>query len=89
MLVVNRRMSARQALALVRSHARRYGFAVVEMVGRGKRSHRLYRLVGRDGVEVTRFGLTDHPGDMSAGLVRRLEQRLMPWFGEKWTEKGR
>jgi hypothetical protein len=88
-LVVNRRLSARQALALVRVHARRHNLVVIEMVGRGKGSHRLYQLVGRDGQEVVRFGLTDHPGDMSAGLVRRLEQRLGPVFGPKWTEKGR
>lgn len=79
----------RQALALVRVHARRHELSVVEMVGRGKGSHRLYQLVGRNGIEVARFGLTDHPGDMSVGLVRRLEQRLAPVFGEKWTEKGR
>lgn len=82
-------MSARQALALVRSQARRHRLSVVEMVGRGKGSHRIYQVVGRDGAEVARFGLTDHPGDMSATLVRRLEERLEPWFGERWTEKGR
>lgn len=85
--MVNRRMSMREVLALVRVQARQHGLALVEMVGRGKGSHRLYQLVGRDGIEVARFGLTDHPGDMSAGLVRRLEQRLEPVFGAKWTEK--
>ena len=87
--MVNKRLSARQALALVRLHARRHNLVVIEMVGRGKGSHRLYQLVADDGREVTRFGLTDHPGDMSAGLVRRLEQRLEPLFGLKWTEKQR
>lgn len=87
--MVNRRLTARQALALVRSHARRHELSVVEMVGRGKGRHRIYQLIGRDGAEVVRFGLTDHPGDMSTGLVRRLEQRLTPQFGERWTEKGR
>jgi hypothetical protein len=80
-------MSARQAVALVRLHARKHGFSVIEMVGRGKGSHRLFQLVGPDGTEVARFGVTDHPGDMSAALVRRLEQRLAPLFGERWTEK--
>ncbi len=87
--MVNRRLSARQALALVRVQARRHDLAVIELAGRGKGSHRLYVLVTRDGQELARFGLTDHPGDMSAGLVRRLEQKLEPWFGPRWTEKDR
>lgn len=57
------------------------------LVGRGKGSHRMLRLVDEDGVEVARFGVTDHPGDMSAMLLRRLEQRLEPLFGPRWTEK--
>lgn len=80
-------MSARQALAVVRVMARRHGFTLVEMVGRGKGSHRMLRLVDEDGIEVARFGVTDHPGDMSAMLLRRLEQRLEPLFGPRWTEK--
>jgi hypothetical protein len=54
-----------------------------------KGSHRLYQLVAYDGREVARFGVTDHPGDMSVGPVRRLGQRLEPVFGPKWTEKQR
>lgn len=47
----------------------------------------MLRLVDEDGVEMARFGVTDHPGDMSAMLLRRLEQRLEPLFGPRWTEK--
>ncbi len=87
--MVNRRMSARQVLALVRRLARREELTVVELRGRDKGSHRLYRLVDVGGSEVIRFGVTDHPGDVSWLVLRRLEERLAPVFGEDWTEKQR
>lgn len=61
--------------------------SVVELPGRGKGSHRMYAVVAVDGSEVARFGLTDHPTDLSWPLMRRLEDGLAPWFGEKWMEK--
>ena len=87
--MVNRRMSARQILALVRRVARQEELTLVELPGRGKDSHRLYRLVDAGGSEVVRFGVTDHPGDVSWLVLRRLEERLEPVFGEDWTEKER
>ncbi|MGH3785920.1 MAG: hypothetical protein ACRDRG_05075 [Pseudonocardiaceae bacterium] len=87
--MVNRRMSARQVLALVRRLARREELILVELPGRGKASHRLYRLVDAGGSEVVRFGVTDHPGDVSWLVLRRLEERLEPVFGKDWTEKER
>ncbi len=87
--MVNRRMSARQILALVRRLARQKELVVVELRGRGKGSHRLYRLVDANGDEVVRFGVTDHPGDVSWSGLRRLEERLAPVFGEDWTERQR
>ncbi|MGH3854496.1 MAG: hypothetical protein ACRDR6_13575 [Pseudonocardiaceae bacterium] len=82
-------MSARQVLALVRRLARREELTVVELPDRGKGSHRLYRLVYAGGSEVVRFGVTDHPGDVSWLVLRRLEERLEPVFGEDWTERQR
>lgn len=87
--MVNRRMSTRQVLALVRSLARRKELTMVELRGRGKGSHRLYQLVDVRGHEVVRFGVTDHPGDVSWLVLRRLEERLAPVFGEGWTERQR
>jgi hypothetical protein len=87
--MVKRRMSARQILALVRRLARQKELTLVELRGRGKGSHRLYRLVDAGGSEVVRFSVTDHPGDVSWLVLRRLEERLAPVFGEDWTERER
>ncbi len=85
--MVNRKMRPAQALSLVRRIARRHEMSVVEQSGRGKGSHRLYALIDSDGSEVARFGLTDHPKDLSCSLLQRLEEGLVPWFGKKWMEK--
>lgn len=76
-----------QALQLVRRNAREHGFGVVELPGRGKGSHRLYALVDSSGVQVARFGVTDHPRELSWTVLRTLEEGLAPLFGEKWMEK--
>lgn len=80
-------MRPAQVLSLVRKVARRHGMSVVELPGRGKGSHQLYALVHSDGSEVARFGLTDHPKDLSWPLLRRLEDGLAPWSGDSWMEK--
>lgn len=49
----------------------------------------MYQLLDADGAEVGRFGLTDHPRDLSWQVLTRLEERLSPIFGDKWTEKKR
>lgn len=84
--MVNRKLRPAQVLSLVRRVARPHGLSVVELPGRGKGSHRLYSLVESDGAEVARFGLTDHPKDLSWPLLRRIETGLAPWLGEKWME---
>jgi len=85
--MVNRKMRPAQALSLVRRVARHHGMSVVERPGRGKGSHRLYALVDSDGSEVARFGLTDHPKDLSWPLLQPLEDGLVPLFGAKRLDK--
>lgn len=85
--MVNRRMRPTQALSLVRKLAREHGLTVIELKGRGKGSHRMYALVDSNGSKIARFGLTDHPRDLSQPMMIRLEDGLAPWFGERWTEK--
>jgi hypothetical protein len=80
-------MKPAQAMQLVRRNAREHGFTVVELPGRGKGSHRLYVLVDSSGVQVARFGVTDHPRELSWTVLRALEEGLAPLFGEKWMEK--
>lgn len=80
-------MKPAQALNLVRKAARRQGLIVEELSGRGKGSHRIYRLVDSEGVEVKRFGLTGHAKDLSWSVLCDLEDGLVPVFGEKWMEK--
>lgn len=80
-------MRPAQVLGLVRRVARRHGMAVMELPGRGKGSHRLYALLDADRSEVARFGLTDHPADLSRPLLRRIEDGLAPWLGQSWMEK--
>lgn len=82
-------MSARQTLALVRKLARRHGLSVVEMVGRGKGSHRIHLIVDSGGTEVERITVTDHPGDLSWTVLRDIETKLTHLFGARWTEKRR
>lgn len=80
-------MRPTQALSLVRKLARQHNLTVTVMSGRGKGSHQMYQLLDSDGSEACRFGLTHHPRDLSLTLLTRLEERLAPVFGEKWTEK--
>ncbi len=82
-------MRPERVLTLVRKLARQHDLTVALMTGRGKGSHQMYRLLGMDGTEVERFGLTSHPGDLSWLVLTRLEERLAPIFGDKWTEKKR
>ena len=85
--MVNRKMKPAQALTLVRKLARQHGLTVRELPGRGKGSHLIYALVDSSGAEVARFGLTGHARELSWTVLARLEERLAPVFGEKWTER--
>jgi len=92
MLMVVKRMTASQAHHLVRKVARKNNMSVVQVTkpqggSRGKGSHAVHALLDQDGNEVARFGLTGHAEDMSWKLLRRLEDTLAPWFGQKWMEK--
>lgn len=82
-------MRSARVLTLVRKLARQHDLTVSQMAGRGKGSHQMYQLLDADGAEVGRFGLTDHPRDLSWQVLTRLEERLSPIFGDKWTEKKR
>jgi len=80
-------MKPAAALTLVRRHARANGYAVRELTGRGKGSHRMFVLEDSSGAPAGDFGLTGHPRDLSWTVLTRLEERLAPLFGERWTEK--
>ena len=75
-------MKPAQTLQLVRRNARKHDLTVVEQPGRGKGSHRIFVLA-----EVARFGLTDHPRELSWTVLRQMEDGLAHLFGEKWMEK--
>ena len=72
---------------MVRKHARDRQLTVRELPGRGKGSHRIYALSDSAKAEVERFGLTGHARELSWTVLTRLEERLEPLFGEKWTER--
>jgi hypothetical protein len=81
-------MRSAQALTLIRRLARQRKLTVMPLPGRGKGSHEIYVLADASGAEVARFGLTGHRSkDLSGLVLRRLEERLEPVFGEKWTER--
>jgi hypothetical protein len=80
-------MKPAQALQHVRRAARKHALIVEELPGRGKGSHRIYRLLDASGVEVARFGLTDHPRELSWTVLRGIEDGLAHLFGEKWMEQ--
>lgn len=82
-------MRSAQVLTLIRKLARQHGLTVDELPGRGKGSHRMYRLLDHTNAELVRFGLTDHLRDLSWSLLRAVEDGLAPWFGQSWTEKKR
>lgn len=80
-------MKPAAALQQVTRVARKHGYRVTELPGRGKGSHRVFTVL-RDGAEVARFGLTGH-GDreLSWTMMRQIEDGLAHLFGEKWMEK--
>lgn len=86
--MVNKRMKPRTALQHVTNVARKNGYTVSKVHGRGKGSHSLYVIRDTNGTEVGRFGLTGH-GDreLSWTMMRQLEDGLAHLFGDKWMEK--
>ena len=85
--MVNRRTKYATTMQILRRTARRHSMTVVEISGRGKGSHRWHALVDPSGAEIVRFSLTDHPRELSWTVLRNLEERLAPYFGEKWMER--
>lgn len=82
-----RRTKPNQALQLVRKVARKRGLRVELLPRRGKGSHRIYALRDVEGRELARFGLTEHPRELSWTVLRNLEDGLAHLLGEKWMEE--
>jgi hypothetical protein len=85
-LMVQGRKTAKQALTLIRRHARRYDWTVEPLPKRGKGSHTIHVVRDGDGKEIGRVALTGHAGDMSWTVTRSVEQALEPIFGEGWMD---
>lgn len=85
--MVNRQMRSQQLLTLIRKVARKQDMTIDKIKSKGKGSHQEWKLLSSDGTEVARFGLTDHPKDLSWTILNRLEKHLAPWFGSNWMEK--
>lgn len=85
--MVSRRTKYATTMQIVRRTARKRSMTVVAIPGRGKGSHRWHALVDSTGAEVIRFALTDHPRELSWTVLRNLEDRLAPFFGQKWMER--
>ena len=74
-------------MQIVRRGARKHGYTIAELPGRGKGSHRQHAVLDATGGEVARFGLTDHPKELSWTVLRNLEESLSPLLGEHWLER--
>lgn len=68
--------------------ARKHGYHVEGLKGRGKGSHAVYVILDGDDNEVGRFGLTGH-GDreLSWTMMRQIENGLAHLFDERWMEQ--
>jgi hypothetical protein len=86
-MMVKRRYKPEEALRLIRTMARDHDVTVHEQKGRGKGSHRRFRILDEEGHEVARFGLVSHAGDMSWTVTRSLEEALEGVFGEGWMSE--
>jgi hypothetical protein len=87
MIVVNKRLRPTALLTLVRRHARQRRWAVTELPGRGKGSHRLFVVRDADEVEIGRFSVPDHRRELSWTVLRSIESALAHGFGERWMEE--
>ncbi|MGH3615353.1 MAG: hypothetical protein ACRDRK_22705 [Pseudonocardia sp.] len=70
--------------------ARRHGYQVALLTGRGKGSHQIHVLLDAEDHEVGRFSITDHGSkDVSWGVLRTIEEGLADLLGgARWMEKG-
>jgi hypothetical protein len=87
MIVVHKRLRPTALLTLVRRHARRHGWTVAELPGRGKGSHRLFVVADADADEIGRFAVPDHRRELSWTVLRNVESALAQGFGERWMEE--
>ena len=85
--VVEGRKTAKQALTLIRRHARRHGWSVEQLPKRGKGSHTVHVVRDTDGQEIGRVALIEHARDMSWTVTRSTEQALEPIFGAGWMDR--
>ncbi len=74
-------------LQRIQRAARAHGVEIAESPRRGKGSHQLFLLYDQDGRQLDQFVLTGHNRDISSLVLRDLEKRLAPLFGEKWAEE--
>lgn len=81
-------MRPRAALQHVTRVARKHGYRVEQLRGRGKGSHAVYVILDEGDNEVGRFGLTGH-GDreLSWTMMRQIEDGLAHLFSERWMER--
>lgn len=84
--MVKARRTTQQALKAIRKNARKRGYTVHSLPGRGKGSHEMWVVCDADGKELGRVGLTGHRGDMTWTVTRSIEQALVPIFGEGWLD---
>ncbi|MGH3446770.1 MAG: hypothetical protein ACRDQA_01995 [Nocardioidaceae bacterium] len=85
--MVDARKTTKQALKMMRRHARRHGCTIEKLPKRGKGSHTIWAVVDGEGNEVGRAGLTGHPGEMSWTVTRSTEEALEHLFGKGWLDK--
>ena len=76
-----------QTLQVVRRAARRRGWSVIHMSGRGKGSHALYAVLDESGDELGRFTIPQHPRELSWLVLRSIESGLAHLFGAQWMEQ--
>lgn len=76
-------MRPRTAQQYVTRVARKHGYQVAQLKGRGKASHAVFVILDSDDNEVARFGLTGH-GDreLSWTMMRQIEGGLAHLFGK-------
>ncbi|WP_028663261.1 hypothetical protein [Saccharomonospora halophila] len=85
--MVTKRLKPAKLLAITRRRARKLGYVVEQVNGRGKGSHLLYVVRDEHGDEVARFALTGHARELSWTVMRSIEDSLAHLLGEHWLEE--
>jgi hypothetical protein len=86
--------SAAEAVRLLRKKTRETdsSWSVAEITdGRGRRrgkgSHVMWAIYDKEGSELARGSVTNHPGDMSWTVTRGFENDFAPLLGEGWMDQ--